>query len=78
MSRKTIYKDERFTVVGGDDHAVGKFLQVFDKELENETPEGEGLILDWSELFGMETNLTGEPTSLGAQVIIDKLINASK
>lgn len=78
MSRKTIYQDARFTVVGGEDHAVGKFLQVFDKEMEHETPEGEGLILDWSELFGMERNLTGEPSSLGAEKIIDILIDSSK
>ena len=78
MSRKTIYQDDRFTVVGGDDHALGKFLQVFDKEAEYDSPDGEGLILDWSEGFGMETNLTGEPSSLGAPKIIDKLIAASK
>lgn len=78
MSRKTIYQDDRFTVVGGVDHMLGEFLQVFDKEMQDETPEGEGLILDWSAGFGMERNLTGEPSSLGAQAIVDKLIDACK
>jgi hypothetical protein len=59
MSRKTIYHDERFSLVGGQDHALGVFLQLFDKEMEDETPEGEGLVLDWSELFGIEINFTG-------------------
>lgn len=78
MSRKTIYQDDRFTIVGGVDHALGEFLQVFDKDVRDETPEGEGLILDWSEFFGMEVNLTGEPSSLGAAAIVDKLIDACK
>ena len=59
MSRKTIYQDSRITVVEGVDHMLGKFLQIFDKEMEDETPEGEGLVLDWSEGFGFERNLTG-------------------
>ena len=59
MSRVTILQDKRFHLVTGDDHALGKFIQLFDKEMEAETPEGEGLVVDWSEFFGMETNLTG-------------------
>jgi hypothetical protein len=59
MSRKTIHRDERFHLVEGYDHAVGAFIQLFDKEMEAETPEGEGLVLDWSSLFGMERNYTG-------------------
>jgi len=59
MSRKTIYRDERFHLVEGEDHAVGSFLQLFDKEMEAETPEGEGLVLDWSSVFGFERNTTG-------------------
>lgn len=59
MSRKTIHIDERFHLVEGFDHAVGAFIQLFDKQMESETPEGEGLVLDWSSLFGMERNYTG-------------------
>jgi hypothetical protein len=59
MSRKTIYHDNRFHLVTGDDHAVGTFLQLFDQDMLNETPEGEGLVLDWDQMFGMETNYTG-------------------
>ena len=77
MSRKTIYQDSRLTVVGGEDHMLGKFLQIFDKEMENETPEGEGLVFDWSERFGIERNFTGyiydEP-----QKVIDSYINECK
>jgi hypothetical protein len=74
MSRKTVYQDKRLTVVSGIDHALGKFHQVFDKEMENETPDGEGLVFDWSELFGFETNCTGYPDSMGVESIIDNYI----
>jgi hypothetical protein len=59
MSRITVHQDKRFHLVKGDDHALGNFLQLFDREMEDQTPEGEGLVIDWSEFFGMEINLTG-------------------
>ena len=59
MSRNTIFQNERITVVGGTDHAIGKFLQIFDNQMMDTTPEGEGLVYDWSEMFGVETNFTG-------------------
>ena len=65
MSRKTIYKDSRLILVGGHDHMLGGFLQLFDKELEWETPEGEGLVFDWSQGFGIEINLTGISNNFG-------------
>jgi len=61
MSRDTVYKDERFALVAGRDHVLGLFVQLFDKKMEDETPEGEGLVLDCSQLFGVERNLTGIP-----------------
>ena len=61
MSRYTNYQDERFTVVSGVDHILGNFIQMYDKTMQEETPEGEGLILDWSQGFGVSTNYTGEP-----------------
>lgn len=63
MSRYTNYQDERFTVVSGHDHILGKFIQVYDKDMEEETPDGEGLILDWSEGFGIGINYLGTPIS---------------
>lgn len=63
MSRNTLYHDARFTLVGGQDHMLGNFIQLFDKQMEAETPEGEGLVLDWSQGFGMEINLTGHPST---------------
>jgi hypothetical protein len=71
MSRKTMYSDSRLTVITGDDHALGLFYQVFDKQMVDETPEQEGLVLDWSQLFGFETNLTGLPKDLGVIGIIE-------
>ena len=62
MSRKTIHTDYRLTVVTGDDHMLGRFYQIYDRDMEQETPEGEGIVLDWSEGFGYDRNLTGIST----------------
>ncbi len=59
MSRVTLFQNDRLTLIGGVDHMLGKFLQLYDKEMQDETPEGEGLIFDWSQGFGMTTNYTG-------------------
>jgi len=72
MSRNAIYSDGRITVYHGIDHVLGEFYQLFDKEMEKETPEGEGLIVDWSQLFDFETNLTGMSNDNG---ILKILIN---
>jgi len=74
MSRKTIYHDSRLSVVTGVDHALGKFFQIFDKEMQDETPEGEGLVLDWSELFGFEVNFTGISKQIDIELIIAQYI----
>jgi hypothetical protein len=60
MSRKTIFESKRLLLIGGNDHVFGNFLQLYDRDLQHETPEGEGLIFDWSEGMGIEKNLTGE------------------
>ena len=59
MSRNTLHRDKRFHLVEGEDHVLGSFIQLFDKDMQDETPEGEGLVLDWSKMFGMERNYTG-------------------
>jgi len=59
MSRITLHQDNRFHLVTGEDHMLGSFLQLYDKDMESESPNGEGLILDWSQVFGFEVNLTG-------------------
>jgi len=78
MSRKTIYKDNRLTVVHGIDHVLGEFYQMFDNELVHETPEGEGLVLDWSKVFGFEVNFTGQPNSVSVPEIITSYIEEFK
>lgn len=70
MSRITTYKDKRLTIVEGQDNILGAFLQLFDNELQNETPEGEGLVLDYSRLLGFERNLTGIPNEKGLRDIV--------
>lgn len=74
MSRKTIYSDSRLTLVKGVDHMLGNFCQIYDKELQNETPEGEGLVFDWTQANGIETNLTAYPNSLGRDAIVESYI----
>jgi hypothetical protein len=74
MSRNTLYEDKRLLLVGGEDHMLGKFLQLFDRELVDETPEGEGLVMDWSELFGLERNYTEYPVSMPPESIAENYI----
>lgn len=57
MSRISFYRNETKEVVVGEDHVLGKFIQVYDKEVE--TPEGEGLVLDFSVGYGIDINYTG-------------------
>lgn len=75
MSRNTIYEDDKILLVEGKDDISGKFLQMFDRDMENETPEGEGLILDWSEVFGLTINYTGFPGSMSPKTIAHNYIN---
>jgi hypothetical protein len=77
MSRHTLYQDDRLTLIGGVDHILGEFLQLYDKEMQNETPEGEGLVFDWSKDFGTERNFTGISDDAGKKPIeiINQYIN---
>ena len=75
MSRQTLYSDNRLSLIGGDDVVLGKFLQLYDNQMESVTPEGEGLILDWSERYGIEINYTGYSSTLPVLMIIDNYIN---
>lgn len=70
MSRKVIYQDERLTAVEGDDHVLGKFIQLYDIDKEEDTPEGEGIIFDWSEKFGVSINLTGYSKNIEPYTLI--------
>lgn len=58
MSRELLHYGNRFKVVAGMDHVLGLFLQMYDKQMISETPEGEGLVFDWSQEHGCETNFT--------------------
>jgi len=75
MSRNVIFKDEKLTVVQGIDHMLGEFYQLYDNELLNETKEGEGIILDWSEQFSYETNLTGIPNKDNVLDVINEYVS---
>lgn len=75
MSRITLFSNDRFSMVGGEDHVLGRFVQLFDKKMVNETPEGEGLVLDWSEGFGLEINYTGISNNIPVHKIIVEYIN---
>jgi len=74
MSRFTAYQDSRLNVAYGDDHVLGKFYQIFDRDMQDETEEGEGLVFDWSERFGFSVNCTGMPNSMGVREIIKQYI----
>lgn len=78
MSRETYYQDQRLSLVGGHDHMLGDFLQLYDYDMQTITPEGEGLIFDWSQGFGTDINLTGISLELKPVEICNKYINENK
>lgn len=59
MSRTVFYRDQKISVIIGFDYVLGEFAQIYDKEFQDETPEGEGLVFDWSYELGITTNYTG-------------------
>ena len=69
MSRNTIYEDDKILLIDGEDEISGKFVMMFDRDLEYESLDGEGLIMDWSEVFGYKINYTGYPSSMTPKTI---------
>lgn len=45
----------------GTDHAIGRFLDITDRRFAGtkDDQQGEGYLLEWSDLFGISTNLIG-------------------
>ena len=78
MSRLNYYRDNRLEVITGEDHVLGKFFQIFDKDFIEESIEGEGLVLDWSEKFGYEINHTGIPNQTDPENIVKQYIKENK
>lgn len=72
MSRVVYYKDNRLTVITGNDHILGLFIQVYDNKVE--TPDGEGIVLDWSEGFKYSINLTGIPNNDDPTIIVNQYV----
>jgi len=66
MSRIILHNGKRFTVVAGIDHVLKSFVQLYDK-----TPEGEGLIFDWSVTFGNEINKTNNDLNKHKGTVFD-------
>jgi len=58
------YKKGRYEISHGEDHVLGKFIQIFDPEFEDET--GEGLVFDADEMFGISVNYIGLPPNEGS------------
>ena len=64
MSRHS-KKFGEYTVIGGNAHQLGKFLQVT-KDGFSDDPSGEGYILEADEKFGITANLTGIEPNKGS------------
>lgn len=74
MSRTIFYSSEPLTIINGIDQIFGEFYQIYDKRFLNETPEGEGLVLDWSANYGFNINLTELSNSLPITELIMQYI----
>ena len=77
MSRNIYYKDERLTVVLGNDHAIGSFVQIYDNQVET-LDNDEDLVFDCSTLFGCDINLINIPSDVDIMISIDKYIAENK
>lgn len=75
MSRNTIYEDDKILLIEGEDEISGRFVMMFDRDLEYESLDGEGLVLDWSEITGYKINYTGYPSSMRPKTIAHNYIN---
>ena len=78
MSRTIFHEDKRITIIKGLDHIYGNFIQIYDNEMLKESSEGEGIVYDWSENFGMETNLTPFPNVLPPDIMVKTYMNYFK
>lgn len=77
MKDSILFKNSRFTILNDNDDLVGEYYVLSENEFE--TPDGEGVVFDWSDNFGYGTNYTGlnpndfiNPLSLILQYIIEQ------
>lgn len=74
MSRHVIYENDRILLVEGEDVISGRFVMMFDRDMEYDTPDGIGLVMDWSEVSGYKINYTGYPSSMSPKTIAHNYI----
>lgn len=74
MSRHVIYENDRILLTEGEDVISGRFVMMFDHDLESETPDGTGLVMDWSEVSGYKINYTGYPNTMTPKTIAHNYI----
>ena len=78
MSRFTTKPQETTTIVRGSDHAIGYFIDVLDHRFAGteKDPQGEGYLVEWSELFDFSINLIGiTKDQLKDDATINKKVN---
>lgn len=65
MSRLVFTPNEYTSFISGSDHAIGAFLDITDTRFANSgmDRQGEGFIMEWSEMFGFSQNLIGATVS---------------
>lgn len=61
MSREIININKNISIAYGNDHAIGKFLDIRDKRYaqSNKDEQGEGYLVEWCEMFKFAPNLIG-------------------
>lgn len=65
MSRRITKINERFTLISGEDHVLGFFVQIVDHEFIGHPKVGdEGYIFDWDKFFGTTLSKIKDATTL--------------
>lgn len=54
-------KEQNTIIAFGSDHALGRFIDILDRRYAGTTfdPQGEGYLVEWSDLFGFHQNKIG-------------------
>jgi hypothetical protein len=76
MSRHTHKISDHTSVVSGNDHAIGQFIDVTDSRYANSDldEQGEGYLVEWSTLFGFTQNKIGitiEQLKASPEVVVE-------
>lgn len=74
MKKKVIFENGQITVTVRVHPILGQIIQLIDESMIDRTPEGNGVMLDWDERYGVNINHTGISNKLPVSQILAQYI----